>query len=105
MPTNRTPRSRRRPPAINAEMRHLFRVGHQMRVERDDLVWEEDGGCRDEYIEVSSRLHRLLGRKPWHLNVLDAGRKPLEHDPRVLANWRAARAIRRQLIAAASRHT
>jgi hypothetical protein len=100
MPSNRTPIDRRPRRLITAEMVELFKRCRQMRVERSDLVWEPEGR-RGEYIEAATMLHRLLGGKPWQLNVLEAGRKPLEDDRRVLADWQRARTLRRQLIQAA----
>jgi hypothetical protein len=100
MPTNRTPITHAPRRQITAEMVALFQRCRQMRVERSDLRWEPEGK-RGEYIEAATMLHRLLGGKPWMLSVLDAGRKPLETDARVLADWKRARTLRRQLIAAA----
>jgi hypothetical protein len=101
MPTNRTPIDRTPRRQITSEMVALFQRCRQMRVERSDLRWEPEGK-RGEYIEAATMLHRLLGGKPWQLNVLEAGRRPLQDDdPRIVADWRRARTLRRQLIAAA----
>src|SRR5262249_10675990 len=100
MPTNRTPINRTPRRLITTEMIELFKRGHAIRIARDDLYWEPEGK-RAEYIEVSCALHRLLGRRPGQLGVLEAGPKPLEDDARILADWQRARTLRRQLIQAA----
>jgi hypothetical protein len=98
MPTNRTPITHAPRRQITAEMVALFQRCRQMRVERSDLEWEP-AGRRAEYIELATQLHRLLGLKPWQCDPLDAGRPPLrQDDPRILADWRAARSLRRLLI-------
>jgi hypothetical protein len=100
MPSNRRPINHAPRRQISGEMIELFKRCHAIRRARDDLRWEPDGK-RGEYIEAAAMLHRLLGGKPWMLSVLDAGRKPLETDARILADWRRARTLRRQLIQAA----
>jgi len=100
MPSNRTPINRAPRRLITPEMVELFQRCHAMRRERDDLEWEDEGGRRAEYIKLKNLLHRLLGGQPWQLDVLEAGRKPLESERRILADWQRARTLRRQLIAA-----
>ena len=59
-----------------------------------------------DYLDASSRLHRLLGRKPWQVNVvdldaLDLDCPDLESDPHGLSDYIGAVRLRRELDAKA----
>src|SRR5262249_16795494 len=58
---------------------------------------------RQRYIELSLRLHRALGRRPWEEDILgtdEATPPEWMRDEERVASWRSAWALRRQLEAA-----
>ncbi len=104
MVTTRTPKGR--PPRggqITPEAIELFRRGLQIQERGLDEEWEEDGGRRREYLDLSSALAAALGRnKPWLPCVLDVGEDvPAWVTDRFhIENERAAIALRKELLAA-----
>jgi hypothetical protein len=73
MPTHRTRISRaRQRPAITSEMIVLFRRGREIVAAGDDRLWEDEGGHRREFLELSSQLQQKLGRRPWEGSVFFA---------------------------------
>jgi len=78
-------------PRITPDMVKLFRRACVIEDERSP-----------EYIEVSLALHRLLGRKPWHVDVLDIDPDDLEleKDPNGLADMIGAARIHGALLRA-----
>jgi hypothetical protein len=66
MPTNRTPLSRRSRPFLTAEAVALFRLCRGIIDRGEEEVRHEE--LRDARV----RLHSLLGRRLWEVDVLDA---------------------------------
>ncbi len=77
-------------PHITSEMLELFRRCREIVAAGDDRHWEDEGGHRREFLELSSQLHYQLGLKPWEDDVFFA-----TDDERTLA-------ARRSLAAAAA---
>jgi hypothetical protein len=50
----------------------LYRRGREI-YDDDDAInrWEELGGRKGEYYEISRELHLSLGRMPWEEDVFD----------------------------------
>jgi hypothetical protein len=86
-------------PRITSEMVGLYKRCREIVAAGGERSWEEDGGHRAEFLELSVILHHALGRKPWQENVCDVvdspGKPPADEDVR------SAVALRRQLEKAA----
>src|SRR5512139_908619 len=100
MPSKRTPTGRRSKARVTPEAVALFKRALALYDQQD--AWEEDGGRRREYLEVTCDLQDVLGRTPWHENVLDTlGQEQppayMAGDAKKLADYKRAVAIRREL--------
>jgi hypothetical protein len=105
MPSNRTPISRPPRPRISPEMLAAYQRALEILEAGGDEDWEEEGGNRREYLNLSMLLHRALGRKPWMYDVLDIdlGDPDVDEDPGDLGDWRGAVGAARALEAARKR--
>lgn len=104
MPSKRTPTGRRSKARITPEAVALFKRALALYDQQD--AWEEDGGRRREYLEVTCDLQDVLGPHP-------VARKRARHpraeqppaymagDAKKLADYKRAVAIRRELEKAA----
>jgi hypothetical protein len=84
-------------PHVTAEMAALFRRGRDLVAAGGDRRWEEDGGRRREFLELSSLLHYQLGRRTWEEDVFDVAD---DAGPDAAADVRTAVAARRALLRA-----
>jgi hypothetical protein len=57
-------------PIITDETVNLFERGREIREAGADRTWEPEDRRR-EFFDVCVRLHALLGRKPWMVDVLE----------------------------------
>ena len=85
---------------ITAEMIELFRRAAALHAKQDD--WEEDGGTRRQFFDVSRDLHSLMGRHPHQENVCavigqDEPPEWMQDDARRVTDFKQAVALRRQL--------
>jgi len=89
MPTNRRQLGHQRLLQVTGRMRALYQQSREI---------ERNG---ENAREPSIELHRLLGRRPWELNVLDVTRKkpPDDCSESEAAEWAEAYAIKRELEA------
>jgi hypothetical protein len=71
MSTNRRRIARPSRTAITGEMVALFQRG--VEIQRQG---KHEGECKSEFIDVCNALHRMLGRRPWHDDILDLTRQP-----------------------------
>jgi hypothetical protein len=67
MPTRRTPKNRNTRIQITPAAVELFRLLREI-----EDAGENDGSRREEYIDASVELHRLLGRLPADVNIMAA---------------------------------
>ncbi len=99
MPTTRHPISR--PPRSHITPRAVELFKHALEIEAcdDDEFWEENGGRKREYLDVTVQLHRALGLKAYEPSPLDCDGDPpsWEGHPEL---WRKAAELRKELIEA-----
>ena len=75
MPTKRrVPKDRN--PKITPEAVALFKRGREIIEAGDQEFWEEDGGCRSEFLDITKRLDWVL----LHIHPGDAGPLDIEED-------------------------
>lgn len=71
----------------------------------DEVEWEEQGGRRREFCDLSTAIHRALGRKPWQTDItstLGQDTPPPWLPAARIEDWHEARALRARLEQAAA---
>jgi hypothetical protein len=84
-------------PHVTADMVALFRRGREILAAGDDRRWEDEGGRRREFLDLTSLLHQRLGRRPWQCDVFDVAD---DAGPSADDDERSAIAARRALVRA-----
>ena len=100
--------SKMREHRITDEAVELWNRGNAIIESGDDAVFEEDGGRRNEYLEVLHGLSRALGLKLWHDDPFDV---PSEGEPEEwmmqfpdrVADFKFVQGLRRALERASKR--
>jgi hypothetical protein len=102
MSTTRTPIGRLSKPRITAEAIELFRRAYEIEQAGDaSEIWEESGGQRRAYLNVSAGLYELLGLQIWERGPLEVDVDDDEVDERGgVRNTQQAVQLRRELLKA-----
>ena len=75
----------------------LFNRTLKIQANDDDEFWEEDGGRRREYLDISERLHVVLSLMPWQTSPIDVvGLRP---EWQGADDWKQAAELRAALMA------
>jgi hypothetical protein len=106
MTAKRVPLSRSRHFVISDEMVDLFRRGLEIQAAGDHERWEEEGGKRSEFIEISKRLNWTLLHRAGEVSVFDDALDDEEMRPVNLAcggaSWDDGVRLRQALMQAIS---
>lgn len=97
-------RSKMKSAKITPEVRRLFARGCEIIAAGDQEFWEEDGGCKSEFLDITRRLNwRLLQIHPGDDGPLDieaaeqAGNDYEDQGPNVSPSTRASMPRAREL--------
>jgi hypothetical protein len=106
MTSKRQPIARYRRPTLTAEMVELFRQGREIQKAGASETWEEEGGRRAEFLDITKRLDIVLLRRGWHeVSVFDDldGDPPaymVARDGGTFNGWWTGQELQRELQAA-----